>query len=229
MIPQLVVVVVTATLTLKSDNSPVHVKVNKPRGTIYWGGAGLDGPYIEDQLLALQEAGIQYVFAGTRTYTLPVDAFRSWLSVRYRGGPEDEDWAIQGMENNPSKQFNMIGYSYGSLMAAQTAYFYAYNGHIVDNLVLIGSPIDDDFLMELRKQKNIKNIAIKNLREYGDPLFAGMSEMRLTMSGVRLALQMKKTRETGEGVGHFYYATASAEGARRRRDLAGFISRQGLK
>lgn len=228
MIPQ-VVVVVTVALTLKSDTTPVKIKINKPRGTIYWGGAGLDGPYIADQLKALQEVGITYVFAGTRTYSMPVDAIRSGFSIRYRGGPEDEDWAIHGMENNPSQQFNMIGYSYGSLLAAQTAYFYAYHGHIVDNLVLVGSPIDEDFLDDLKKLKSIKNIVIKDLRDYGDPLFAGISQMRLIVSGITLAKQMQKTQETGEGVGHFYYASATKEGAKRRRDLAGFIYRQGLR
>ncbi len=228
MIPQ-AVAVATVLLTIKSDTAPVKVKVNKPRGTIYWGGAGLDGSYIEDQLIALQEVGIKNVFAGTRTYTMPVDAIRSGFSIRYRGGPEDEDWTINGMEKNQSGQFNMIGYSYGSLLAAQTAYFYAHHEHVVDNLVLIGSPIDSDFLDEVRKHKNIKKTIVKDLRDYGDPLFAGMSQIKLIMAGVSLANQMKKTVATGEGVGHFYYASATAEGCRRRRDLAGFIYRQGLR
>lgn len=228
MIPQ-AVVVTTAILTLKSDTTPVKIKVNKPRGTVYWGGAGLDGPYIADQLSALQEAGLKYVYGGTRTYSMPVDAIRSGFSVRYRGSPVDEDWAIKGMEDNPSTQFNMIGYSYGSLLAAQTAHFYAHNGHIVDNVVLVGSPIDEDFLRDLKKQKNIKNVVLRDLKEFGDPLFAGMSQLRLVVSGITLARQMQKTQQTGEGFGHFYYASATEGGARRRRDLARFIYRQGLR
>jgi pimeloyl-ACP methyl ester carboxylesterase len=141
----------------------------------------------------------------------------------------DEDWQIKGMEDNPSSQFNMIGYSYGSLLAAQTANFYAYNGHIVDHLVLIGSPIDKDFLGYLEGQRNIRKVVIKDLKEYGDPIFAGISQFRLFANGLTVARQMKKTRETGEGVGHFYYASATAEGARRRRDLARFIYRNGLE
>lgn len=54
------------------------------------------------------------------------------------------------------EQFNLIGNSYGSLLAAQTANFYAKQGYIVHNLVLIGSPIDADFLKNLRGKTHIK-------------------------------------------------------------------------
>jgi hypothetical protein len=228
MIPQ-AVVAATALLTLKSDTSPVSVKVNKPRGTVYWGGAGLDGSYIVDQLLALQEAGIKNVYVGTRTYTMPVDTLRAGLTVRYRDSPVDEDWHIKGLEDNASTQFNMIGYSYGSLLAAQTANFYAYNGHIVDHLVLIGSPIDQQFLDALKKQKNIKKVIARDLREYGDPIFPGITEPRLLWCAFKLFRQMQKTAETGEGHGHFYYAGVTTESARRRRALARFIYSQGLR
>ncbi|WP_288393343.1 alpha/beta fold hydrolase [uncultured Herbaspirillum sp.] len=228
MIPQ-AVIAVTALLTLKSDTSPVKVKVNKPRGTLYWGGAGLNGDYIADQLAALQEVGIKDVFSGTRTYTLPADALRSGTTLRYKNNVDSEDWTIHGMEKNQSSQFNMIGYSYGSLLAAHTALFYAENGHVVDHLVLVASPIDGDFLADLKKQPNVKNIIVKDIPEYGDPLFAGMSQVRLFASLVTLVRQMNQTQSSGEGVGHFYYASASSEGRRRRRELASFIHRQGLR
>jgi pimeloyl-ACP methyl ester carboxylesterase len=123
----------------------------------------------------------------------------------------------------------MIGYSYGSLLAAQTANFYAYNGHIVDHLVLIGSPIDQQFLDALKKQKNIKKVIARDLRKYGDPIFPGITEPRLLWCAFKLFRQMQKTAETGEGHGHFYYAGVTAESARRRRDLARFIYSQGLR
>lgn len=218
-----------AAMTLKSDTSPVTVKVNKPRGTIYWGGAGLNGLYINDQILALQEAGIKHVYVGKRTYGTLVDATRSGFTVRYRDSPVDEDWEIEGMEDNPSPQFNMIGYSYGSLLAAQTANFYAHNGHIVDHLVLVGSPIDRDFLDYVRSHKNIKKVLVRDLQEYGDPIFAGMSKPRLLLNSVKLARQLHKTEETGEGIGHFYYAGKTKESERRRRELARLIYQHGLK
>ncbi len=218
-----------AAMTLKSDARPVTIKVNRPRGTIYWGGAGLDGSYIADQVSALQETGIKYVYVGRRTYGVGIDAARSGLTVRYRDSPVDEDWTVNGMDENPSSQFNMIGYSYGSLLAAQTANFYAHNGHIIDNLVLVGSPIDADFLGYLRKQRNIKEVIVRDLTEHGDPIFAGISEARLLFNAFKLANQMLKTKESGEGVGHFYYAGGTKESARRRRELARLISRHGLE
>lgn len=220
---------VKAAMTLKSDTTPITIKVNKPRGTIYWGGAGLDGPYISDQLAALQTVGIQHVFRGTRTYSMPVDSIRSGLSVRYRDSPIDEDWHIHGMEENAASQFNMVGYSYGSLVAAQTAQFYAHNGHIVDHLILVASPIDREFLELLKKQKNIKKIVVKDLKEHGDPIYAGIPQVPLLLSVPLLYRQMKKTKNTGEGTGHFYYASPSTDGSRRRLDLAKFIYSHGLR
>ena len=218
-----------AAMTLKSDTTPITIRVNKPRGTIYWGGAGLDGTYIADQVSALQEAGVRNVHVGTRSYGRAVDSLRAGLTVRYRDSPVDDDWHIGGMENNSSPQFNMIGYSYGSLLAAQTANFYAHNGHLVDHLVLIGSPIDIDFLAYLREQKNIRKIIVRNLTERGDPIFAGMHQSRIFLSLIKLRAQMKKTEATEIGVGHFYYAGTSTEGGRRRRSLAKSIYDHGLR
>jgi hypothetical protein len=218
-----------AAMTLKSDTTPITIKVNKPRGTIYWGGAGLDGSYIADQITALQEAGVKSVFVGQRTYGMPVDTLRAGLTVRYRDSPVDDDWEVNGMERNPSGQFNMIGYSYGSLLAAQTANFYAHNGHIVDHLILIGSPIDADFLRYLKQQQNIRKVVVKDLGAHGDPIFAGISQSRIFLSLLKLRAQMKKTSDTEVGVGHFYYAGASTESAHRRRSLARALYSQGLR
>jgi alpha/beta superfamily hydrolase len=218
-----------AAMTLKSDTTPITIKVNKPRGTIYWGGAGLDGSYISDQVAALQKAGIKNVHVGRRTYGMLVDTFRAGMTVRYRDSPVDDDWEVSGMEHNISSQFNMIGYSYGSLLAAQTASFYAHNGHIVDHLVLVGSPIDLDFLNYLKKHPNIKKVMVINLAEHGDPIFAGIPQALIFLSLIKLGGQMKKTADTEIGVGHFYYAGTSTEGQRRRRELATRFFNQGLR
>jgi pimeloyl-ACP methyl ester carboxylesterase len=71
---------------------------------------------------------------------------------------------VEGMEKVAAEQFNLVGYSYGSLIAAQTAHVYASNGHIIDHLVLIASPIDNDFLHELKCNKNIRRVIIIDLR-----------------------------------------------------------------
>jgi len=227
MIPQ-AVVIVTATLTLRSDDKPIRITVNKPRGTVYWGGAGLDGIYLQDQVDALQQAGIRHVWVGRRTMGALPDAARSASDLRYKGRSDDQSWMIEGMEKVSAPQFNLIGYSYGSLMAAQTAHVYGSNGHVVDHLVLIGSPIDADFLADLQGNPNIKRVIIINLQEHGDPIYAGISQWRLTAASWKLKTQDEESGNT-MGVGHFYYRPASDEGKRRRRELAKLLVQQGVQ
>ena len=69
----------------------------------------------------------------------------------------------QQLKDNPlqeGEQFNLAGYSYGSVLQAQAALKLANDGVVVDNLVLIGSPISDDSKLyrQLSGNKNIKNI-----------------------------------------------------------------------
>lgn len=227
MIPQ-AVAAVTVALTLKSDAEPVKILVNKPRGTVYWGGAGLNGPYIQDQVLAFQEAGIKHIWSGKRSLGDIPDAVRSASDLRFEGRSDDRSWMIEGMEKVPAEQFNLIGYSYGSLMAAQTAHVYASNGHIVDHLVLVASPIDGDFLAKLRNNKNIKKLIVIDLRQHDDPIFAGMSQWRLVLSKSKLEKQNEESGIT-RGIGHFYYRPASDEGKARRRELAAHLYREGLR
>lgn len=224
------VAVVGATLTLKSDTRPVTVYVKKPRGTLYWGGAGLDGGYIAQQLKAFASAGIQHVSVGlTNTSTKSVgeagmfiDALRAGLTIRYE---DDDEWTIVSGMGSASPQFNLIGYSYGSLLAAQTASFYAKQGHVVDHLVLLGSPIDADFLMKLRARRNIKRVVVVDLKDKGDPIYAGITQWELTKSAATLAEQMR--RQQGEG--HFYYAHVVADSATRWAALAKRLYDEGLR
>lgn len=227
MIPQ-AVVIVTAALTLKSDDKPVRIAVNKPRGTVYWGGAGLNGPYVGDQVSAFQEAGIQQIWIGKRSIGDVPDALRSGSDLRYEGRSDDRSWMVEGMEKVSAEQFNLIGYSYGSLMAAQTAHVYASNGHIVDHLVLIASPIDNDFLEKLQKNKNVKKVIVIDLQQFDDPIYAGIPQWKLTLAAFALSRQDKASGEF-KGIGHFYYRPASEEGKIRRRQLAADLYRQGLR
>lgn len=57
-------------------------------------------------------------------------------------------------------QFNLIGYSYGSIVAAQLAAKYAIKGTVIDNLVLIGSPISLEFLQRLKNIAQIKKLIV---------------------------------------------------------------------
>jgi RHS repeat-associated protein len=67
------------------------------------------------------------------------------------------------LENNPlneGEQLNMVGYSFGSVMQAQVALRLAEKGQVIDNLVLIGSPVStkSNLYMQLKEHKNIRNV-----------------------------------------------------------------------
>ncbi|MDC6237015.1 thioesterase domain-containing protein [Ralstonia solanacearum] len=218
-------------LTPVEDREAIKVIVLKPRGTLYWGGAGLDGAYLVPQLEAFKAAGISHCFVGlTNSGTAKhpgiagtfIDAIRSGLSVRYR---DDDEWTISSGMTAEAKQFNLIGYSYGSLLAAQTAWSYARNGHTIDHLVLVGSPIDGDFLKDLKGHRNIGKVTVIDLTEHGDPIYAGMSEAELLVGAPLLAKQFAAKK----GEGHFYYAHVVKDSPERWSSLAKRIVAAGVK
>jgi hypothetical protein len=210
---------------------PLPGSKHLPWGTLYWGGAGLDGPYLRHKVDALRRAGISYLYLGLQNTATKqvgeagtlVDALRAGLLIRY----EDNDaWTLHGMTGNSlATQFNLIGYSYGSLLAAQTANYYAKQGHTVHHLVLIGSPIDADFLATLRTRKHIKKIVVIDLVQHGDPIYAGMSQTEVIAAAPLLAMQM----EDRKGTGHFYYAHVVSESPKRWADLATRLYAEGLR
>lgn len=200
-------------------------------GTLYWGGAGLDGPYVQPQISAFTRGGISSVRAGkTLSATnqpllgslgMFVDALRAGSTYRYRS---DRQWRIIGMDVD-ARQFNLIGYSYGSLLAAQTAAYYADQGHVVDHLVLIGSPIDRDFLFALQHNPRIRKVVVINLTQFGDPIFAGMTQGAVAKCMPDIVVQM--SNEAGEG--HFYYAHTVADSQKRWAALATRLRGEGLR
>lgn len=223
-----------AALTLKSDTAPATIYVKRPRGTLYWGGAGLDGAYIQPQLQALIAAGIKNVSVGlsnTGSAGLPefaktagtlIDAFRAGVPIRYE---DDGEWVITKGMSSAAPQFNLIGYSYGSLLAAQTANFYSKRGHVVDHLVLIGSPIDAGFLANLRTAPHIRKVAVIDLGDKGDPLYAGMTQMEIVKAIPTLGQQFT----SGKAEGHFYYAQIVKDSVSRWKSLAERIFSEGLR
>ena len=75
--------------------------------------------------------------------------------------------AVEQIESNlaenpleEGEQFNLAGYSFGSVLQAQVALKLADKGTYIDNLILIGSPISDDsdLFKELSNNENIGNI-----------------------------------------------------------------------
>ena len=129
------------------------------------------------------------------------------------------------MQRRGSSTSSATRYSYGSLLAAQTANFYAKRGHIVHNLVLIGSPIDADFLKSLRSNPNIKQVVVVDLTDKGDPLHAGMTQLDMVNASPALGKQFF----AGQGEGHFYYAHVVQDSPARWKDLAQRIFNAGIR
>ena len=198
--------------------------------TVYWGGAGLDGPYIPDQVKALLDAGLTNVKSsntgGGGSLIMDANAVINLRSYppKYGYFTPKAPYDTCPTKTSPNEQTNYIGYSYGSLLAAQAAMYYANQGQIIDNLVLIGSPIDADFLAKLKANKNIKNVIVKDLGFNGDPIKAGMSDLDLLISLPTLGKDVLTP-----GAGHFYYAPDNQVGKDRRSDLAKDLYNLGLR
>ncbi|MCX7078315.1 MAG: hypothetical protein NTV76_03000 [Pseudomonas sp.] len=211
--------------------------------TVFLGGAGMEGDYIPSQIEKLVSVGIDGAIAGKLTEGIFVDA-AAVMKYRYPArsisgftatGPfkVSTDWSLQaaGISRQlpQNGQFNLIGYSWGSLVAAQTALFYAEKGEVIDNLVLIGSPISQEFLSELKGIRGIKRVLVIDLTNKDDRIYAGMSEAELIASLSSLSEQMMESQLSGSGQGHFFYGVAGEQGEVRRRQLAERLKVEGLK
>ncbi|MFC4701772.1 hypothetical protein ACFO4O_16590, partial [Glaciecola siphonariae] len=198
-------------------------------GTYFFGGAGMDGEYIDDMAAAMGEAGISDVHTvDSERWSMNsgIDAAIGVLALN-----EEVDLGNR-VHTTPERlinkgdgegQFNLVGYSYGSLVAAQVAMTRVKKGGNVDNLVLIGAPIAKSFLTTLRATKGIRNVIVKDLTRHGDPIRAGMSGWDVIRSAPQLGYQMT------QGSGHFYYAPSNQTGMNRRRQLAKDLYDGGLR
>jgi hypothetical protein len=217
--------------TATVDRTPKNIVLEEGL-TVYLGGAGMTGGYIDDQIKSLRMVG-QYA-----------DAVAGVNKHRYRlkkingmsdSGPYsvEADWSLKSLGVSRSiptaGQFNLIGYSFGSLVAAQSALYYADKGQAVDYLVLIGSPISEEMLGEVRQQSLIKHVVVLDLKEHGDPIHAGMSFFDLAEHAPLLGSQMTESSERKEGVGHFYYGIDGPSGEQRRLELAKSLYAKGLR
>ncbi|NKD55979.1 MULTISPECIES: hypothetical protein [unclassified Haematospirillum] len=208
------------------------IKSAPRRGTYFFGGAGLNGAYIGDMVSAFREAGLDPVSAGNGN-RWSVDAGEGslfgMLGDAFSGVPllrDGEDTGRPlGLDDYGTRgtQFNLVGYSYGSLVAAQVAVKYARAGGVVDHLVLIGSPVSRPFLDQLRATEGIARILVRDLSYMGDPIRAGMTLGDLVAAGPVLVVQFY------EQSGHFRYSPMTAEAARKRRKLAAWLYEVGLR
>ena len=82
--------------------------------------------------------------------------------------------ALADAYDRGSGQFNLVGYSYGSVVVAQAATQMSGEGKTVDNLILIGSPIDPDgeLIAQIAADPNIGNVVFINISD--DPFSAGI-------------------------------------------------------
>ncbi|WP_259781372.1 alpha/beta fold hydrolase [Aestuariispira ectoiniformans] len=200
-------------------------KITPPlKGTTFFGGAGMEGDYINDMVQALEEKGISNVRSAAPEKWSTGGMFTDAASVVF---DNDRDGAASDFDSfsTEGEQFNLVGYSYGGLQAAQAAADYADDGGIVDNLVLLGTPIEATFLKKLESHPNIKHVEVINLSEEDDPIFAGMSDLDVAMSTPKLASQFF----IEPSAGHFYYSDPGEEGNKRRRALASKLFDIGLR
>ena len=123
----------------------------------------------------------------------------------------------------PSGDFNIVGYSWGSIIASRSALYYAEQDVFIKNLVLIGSPVNKSLLNAVKVNNNIGQVTVINLTEHGDPIYAGMTDEEIINSSTLLGDQMLN------GVGHFYYSGDNQEGKERRRALAKYLYQVGLR
>ncbi|MGL5010948.1 MAG: hypothetical protein ACRC6I_13790, partial [Paracoccaceae bacterium] len=110
--------------------------------------------------------------------------------------------------------FNIIGYSWGAIVAARMALFYDSVGIEVDFLGLVGAPVNTSLLSAVRGKSLIKKVSVQNLTDQGDPIYAGMSDAAIVASAPKLIGQML---QGGEGHGHFYYSGSGTATSRQRK------------
>jgi RHS repeat-associated protein len=120
-------------------------------------------------------------------------------------------------------QYNLVGYSKGAVEAGKAALDMANKGKVIDNLVLIGSPIktNSDLYKSLTSNKNIKKITKIDIS--GD--FLTNKEGRFDM-GSLMEWSKKAIKEKEAEISHFYYTT-NKDG--RQDKLVTTLKKSGLK
>ena len=199
--------------------------------TIFMGGAGDRGLYKQDMVRALNDAGVANVRATDPPVTLGYGLLGDGITVTQLN--QDSGYlmmpnlvAAAGKKSaDPNEQYNLIGYSYGAAVIAQHALYEAdLRNKKVDNLVLIGAPINQSLVDRLERSPNIGNVIYVTLDKHGDPIYPGMSDTEIIASSPKLGYQMLFT-----GSGHFYYSQENAEGAKRRDELARKLFESGVR
>ena len=114
------------------------------------------------------------------------------------------------------------------MTAARIAASCAANGSRVDNLVLIGTPIEPAFVAALRLNPMIGAVLVIDLAAEGDPIRAGMSIFDLFAALPRLIWQGVGMLR-GKPGGHFCLLERGEPGRRARRAIAARLVAAGVR
>ncbi len=163
-------------------NNPVNSIDPAGLNTLWMGGAGYESEtkgYSEAIVSKMKSAGIaspEYLPIGTSGG----QAGNIWITLwnlKYENNSiptrKITDKVCQA-SNTEGGQRNLVGYSYGSTIAAQAALRMANSGTVVDNLILVGSPIANDspLYKALTSNSNIKNVTRIDIAN--DPFSGGI-------------------------------------------------------
>lgn len=209
------------------DEKIVQIALERPqKGNIFFPGAGFEGDYIDEFEKIMKEIGFINVqcdrsdspnTSGNMLFdVITIDSTNMLIGTLN---------FIDHLGSYPSlgPQLNLIGYSYGGVVAAAAAAGYTnVTGFVVDNLILIATPIYENSLNLLRKNKKIKKIIIRDLIDQGDVVYAGIPRVEMIAKAVLVG------RGIADGEKHFYYAKDGNEGDVRRRELLSWIKAQGV-
>ena len=106
-------------------------------------------------------------------------------------------------------------------MAAQQALSDAALGRTIDNLVLIGAPINQDLYNAIMNNPNISNVVIVNIN--GDPMHPGITALQIDQNTPTLISQMNS------GTGYFYFAGSGSQADARRSNLTQTLYNLGIR
>ena len=110
--------------------------------------------------------------------------------------------SIKDTYDRSDGQYNLAGYSLGGVRAGLAALELANEGKVIDNLVLIGTPIDksSDLYKSLTSHENIKNVISVDVE--GDFLSNEQGNVNIKDWGKHIL-----SGESYESYPHFYYTT----------------------
>lgn len=174
-------------LYLYVQNGSIIGADNYGLNTIFLGGAGYESEtaqYAKEIVDKMKQTGIplpEYVPVGTDLGQLGNIMF-SILNMNEMNLYSISTWIVTdepcSKSNGGGGSRNFVGYSYGSIVAAQAALRLAADGITTDNLILLGSPISSDSKLfdDLVSNGLIKNIVRIDIAN--DPLSNGIHPTR---------------------------------------------------